>query len=280
MPDDGSAGPGLYLKVYREAEAAATTLAVTDALARRNDQGDPDRFVIPETVAFDRELRALVLREERAERTLDEEIRSAPDPAPAARRVARALADLHRSAVPLPTERTLQADLASLEADARRLALALPSVGSEVRSRVGLVLRELAARAGPRAPTHGDLKGDHILLDPGRLVLLDWDFAATADPVLDAGYLLAHLMALPHRAAVRKENAERAVRAFAEEYRSLVPDAWGSRLAPSYVAGIVQVAGGFFRRQEPDWREKVLQLLREGRSERARFLTSRASTPP
>jgi aminoglycoside phosphotransferase (APT) family kinase protein len=56
-------------------------------------------------------------------------------------------------------------------------------LGAEIEETVGAVVASL--EEVPPAPTHRDLKLDHILLDGDRPCLVDLNYFAEADPVLD-----------------------------------------------------------------------------------------------
>src|SRR5438477_586989 len=117
----------------------------------------------------------------------------------------------------------------------------------------------------PSGPTHRDLNPDHILLEGDRIALIDLDFFAEADPVLDAATFLAHLCSMPLRFPVTHDRVRLAARAFAEEYFSHVPRAWRDRVPPHYAGATLKAAVGFFRRQEPRWTEKIAALVKEAR---------------
>jgi hypothetical protein len=89
---------------------------------------------------------------------------------------------------------------------------------------------------------------------------------AKADPVLDPAYLLARLAAMPALFPMPRERARAGAREFAEEYFAHVPSTWQERLPFHYAGRLLEVAHGFFRRQVPDWPEKIATLLEEARA--------------
>jgi hypothetical protein len=114
-------------------------------------------------------------------------------------------------------------------------------------------------------PTHRDLKADHIFLDGERTIFIDLDSFAKADPVLDPAHLLARLAAMPALFPIPRQRARAAAWEFAEEYFSHVPGAWHERLPFHYAGTLLEVAHGFFRRQAPDWPDRIAGLVEEAR---------------
>ena len=181
------------------------------------------------------------------------------------RRVAQALAAFNQGDAPATTRQYLLADqVAVLERARRLLGWACPHLRVEVESIIEGVLAGL--EEVPLGPTHRDLKPDHIFVDGERTIFIDLDSFAKADPVLDPAYLLARLAAMPALFPIPPERARAAAREFAEEYFAHVPGAWQERLPFHYAGTLLEVAHGFFRRQVPDWPDKIATLLEEARA--------------
>jgi aminoglycoside phosphotransferase (APT) family kinase protein len=115
----------------------------------------------------------------------------------------------------------------------------------------------------PPAPTHGDLKLEHILLDGDRLTLLDLDGVAGADPILDVARVSAELVAMSLRSPFPPDRARAIARTFVGEYFAHVPEIWGTRLPLHYAGANLKMAVGFFRRQAPGLPGKIEALLKE-----------------
>jgi hypothetical protein len=62
------------------------------------------------------------------------------------------------------------------------------------------------------------------------------------------------------------ERARTAAREFAEEYFAHVPRGWYDRLPFHYAGALLNAAQGFFRRQVPDWPDRIATLLEEARA--------------
>jgi thiamine kinase-like enzyme len=91
---------------------------------------------------------------------------------------------------------------ASIERLYERLCAALPGEAADLsrfldRAREALRLSDSARRPG--VVIHNDLHHTNLMSGGGRLVLLDWEYAAVADPLLDLACLLAYYpQAVPH----------------------------------------------------------------------------------
>jgi len=117
----------------------------------------------------------------------------------------------------------------------------------------------------PPAPTHGDLKTEHMLLDGDRVIFIDLGTFAGADPVLDPADVLARLAAMPGLFLLPRSRARVAAQAFAKEYFAHVPKSWRSRLPFHYAGANLRLAASIFRNQEPGWRNTVPALIGEAK---------------
>jgi aminoglycoside phosphotransferase (APT) family kinase protein len=84
---------------------------------------------------------------------------------------------------------------ASIERLHGRLCAALPDEGAELspfidRARAALLVSDSARRPG--VVIHNDLHHTNLMDGGGRLVLLDWEYGAVADPLLDLACVLAY----------------------------------------------------------------------------------------
>jgi thiamine kinase-like enzyme len=91
---------------------------------------------------------------------------------------------------------------ASIERLHGRLSAALPDEGAALshfidRARAALLLSDSARRA--RVVIHNDLHHTNLMGGGDRLVLLDWEYAAVSDPLIDLACLIAYYpQAAPH----------------------------------------------------------------------------------
>ncbi len=250
-----------YAKVYRHEKGEQTYQALR---ALWSQAGAREGFTVVRPVAYLSDLRALIL-EEAPGTPLEEILLRDGDTTEAVRRVAQALAAFNQGDAPATTRRHLLADqVAVLERAGRVLGWACPHLRLEVESIIEGVSAGL--EEVPLRPTHRDLKPDHIFLDGERTMFIDLDSFAKADPVLDPAYLLARLAAMPALFPIPPERARTAAREFAEEYFAHVPSTWQDRLPFHYAGTLLEVAHGFFRRQAPDWPDKIATLLEEARA--------------
>ena len=162
--------------------------------------------------------------------------------------VAHAADKLHRAPV-VPSWTHGMADvLAGLDRRLGALAAERPVLAPRL-----VRLLDACGRAGAAlgdapdpAPIHGDLRGGHVLVDAGRLWLLDLEAHALGDPALDAGTLAAHLTEQALRehgdpdalAAVRRAFTEAFVLLSGEHRRRAV-----GVHADLALAGLVQRSG-------------------------------------
>ena len=252
-----------YAKVYRDEGQGQQTHQVLRELwkqAGANGEG----FTVARPLAYLSGLRTL-LQEEAPGRPLEEILLGEGETTGAVRRVARALAAFNQGDAPPTTQPHLLADQVAVLQRARKLlGWACPHLRWEVESIVEGVLGGL--QEVPLRPTHRDLKPDHIFVDGERTIFIDLDSFAKADPVLDPAHLLARLAAMPALFPVPRRRARAAAWEFAEEYFSHVPGAWQERLPFHYAGTLLEVAHGFFRRQAPDWPERIETLLEEARA--------------
>ena len=251
-----------YAKVYRD-EGGERTYRALQALRSRIDE-DNEKFTVAAPIAYLSELKVL-LQEETLGTSLQEMIVQEGDVSPAVRKAAEALAVLHLEHIPTPRRHPLPNEIVALERTGRVLRWACPYLGAEIEETVGAVVASL--EEVPPAPTHRDLKLEHILLSGDRLALVDLDGFAEADPVLDVANVLAHLDGMPFRFPLTREDSwSTAAQTFAEEYFSHVPRSWRRRLPIHYAGAVLKVSVGFFRRQEPDWPGRIATLLEEAKA--------------
>jgi Phosphotransferase enzyme family len=250
-----------YAKVYRHEKGEQTYQTLRTLWKQANANGES--FTVVRPVAYLSDLRALIL-EETPGTPLEEILLGDCDTTAAVRRVARALAAFNQGDAPATTRRHLLADqVAVLERARRLLGWACPHLRLEVESIIEGVLAGL--EEVPLRPTHRDLKPDHIFVDGERTIFIDLDTFAKADPVLDPAHLLARLAAMPALFPIPRQRARAAAREFAEEYFAHVPGGWQDRLPFHYAGTLLEAAQGLFRRQAPDWPDRIAGLVEEAR---------------
>jgi Phosphotransferase enzyme family len=251
-----------YAKAYND-EEGERTFRSHQALRSSADE-DGGTFMVGRPIAYLSSLQVL-LQEEIPGTSLEDILLREEDATLAVRKAAECLAALHLDHVPAPRHHPVRNEIAALERAGRILRWACPHLQAKIGGTVGAVVGRL--QEVPPTPTHRDLKLDHILLDGHRAALLDLDDFAEADPVLDTANFLAHLGGIQVRFPLLREDRWRtATHTFDEEYFTRVPDAWRVRLPVHYAGAVLKMAVGFFRRQEPDWPDRIATLVEEARS--------------
>lgn len=246
-----------YIKVYRDDTGERTFRALQEL---RSIHETEKSLTASTPVVYLSGLRALVL-EKAPGISLEDVLLGGRGTVETMRKIARDLAAFNQSDIVPERRHTLADQISSLERSGRLLKCACPHLSPEIDTIIAAVADGLV-EVQPR-PTHRDLKTDHIFLDGNRTVLIDLDSFAAADPVLDPALLLARLAAMPDLLPVPEDRARAAARAFVNEYFANVPESWRGKLHFHYAGALLEVAHGFFRRQEPDWPEKITSLVRE-----------------
>lgn len=242
-----------FVKIYRESDEADRAVRTLDAVA--GHQSD-----LQATPAVGRlEDLNLVVLPAAVGTTLEAEWGGRGD-LRQARMLGERIAAFHRSRVALDRIHATSDQRANLRRAAERLQWACPELAGTIDHLLPFVLTidDVAL-----CPTHRDLKPEHVFFDGESVTVIDWDSCALSDPVLDLAMLLARAKA----AAARTPHVATALdvwsQTFKQAYFANVPRAWHGRLAVHYAGAALEIAGGFFSRQEPGWRHTVHALVAE-----------------
>jgi hypothetical protein len=249
----------LYAKVYRDEEGERAFEALRLLHDRAEDSGNG--WTVGKPLVYLSQFNALLM-EQAPGTSLQHLLLHGCDPIAAVRKAATALAAFHLERIAAPRRHPLREEMRTVVGAGKLIQHVCPQSSAEVDSILGSIAT-LVVDAPPR-PTHRELKADHMFLDRHRLVLIDLDSFAGADPIVDPARLLAHLAGLRLRFDLPDDGGLRtAAQAFADEYFVHVPPAWRDRLAVHYAGAALKEATGFFRRQEGAWPEKVAALVGE-----------------
>ena len=255
-----------YAKVYPEDQDGEQVYRLVRALWDKAGAAGAD-FTVGRPLAYLSSLRIL-LQDEVPGPPLEALLDREDELIPAVRLAARASAALHLSNLAVPQRHLLRTELARMENVGDVLRSAYPLLRRDIEAIVRAVVAGLDEV--PLAPTHGELRPAHILLDGDRLALVDLDRFAAADPMLDVATFLVHLGNLgPH---VHRPGDRRRVvtRAFVEEYFAHAPIAWRTRLPLRYAMAVLTSAARVSRRgstpDRPDtWPGPIEGFLEEAR---------------
>ena len=126
-------------------------------------------------------------------------------------RIADGLAELQRDGPDPERTHGAREEALALAKQLRPLAAVRPEAAQSLERAAAAALDAMTPR--PQRPAHRDLHPAQILLGAGRsMTWLDWDLYACADPLLDPGNLLAHLIELGLRCGRNLEPAADALR--------------------------------------------------------------------
>jgi hypothetical protein len=247
-----------YAKVYSDLDEArhafAVQRAVYDAIVATSANVRVARPIVLDErlgVVIQSEVPGVSLR--RFLRKQDARPSPRRDMTTAIQAAARGLAALHRLDADLDglagklPPRSFESQIARLKRNGRFLRSELPQLGREVADTVSAVVLGLVP--APGAPTHGDIKPDHFLIDRGRVSLIDLDFLRATDPILDLASLDKQLA----------EQSPAAAEAFRAEYFAQVPEAWRRRLALHHAMALVGDATDIVRKHGS--RDQVVALV-------------------
>jgi len=249
-----------YVKVYHNEKGKQTHEALRELWTRAEAGGAG--FTVGRPVAYLSSLRVLV-QEEVVGTSLKDMLLRGDDVTPVMRKVARDLAALHLGHTVTARRRRLRDEVTRLEKAGKLLRWACPHLGPEIEEIVGAVVAGLG-EVSP-APTHCDLKPNHIMLDENRLILIDLDGFAWADPILDVARLSAYLIKAPLLSPLHHDQPRAVARTFVEEYFAYAPEAWRERLPLHYAGAYLRLAFGLWRRQPPGWPDKVENVIKEAK---------------
>ena len=119
----------------------------------------------------------------------------------------------------LKEKKTLPQGVSHAHERAGRLQFAAPELGAKAERLLDAVTARLPAYDGAMTFLHGDFKGTQVLIDGGRINVIDLDSACIGDPAVDVGNMMADM----HReAALADAPYTRALAdAFLDEYVAL-----------------------------------------------------------
>ncbi|MDQ7065577.1 MAG: aminoglycoside phosphotransferase family protein [candidate division KSB1 bacterium] len=155
-------------------------------------------------------------------------------------RCGMALAGLQQARVPTANFRSRRGVLLEvtegMQDVSKRHPELLPDL-QQIRSRLEQELADLPEL--PRVSNHGAFRMTQMLRVGNRLGLVDFDGVLLADPMLDAGSFVAHLLYLVVKNELPLEKSLQAIRAFSRGYREMAPWGMPAEVLRWFVAGML-----------------------------------------
>lgn len=259
--DGATAERAFYAKIYRGADECRRAFEIQRAVSARAAVA-AGALVAARPVAHLNERRTLITQALPGT-SLSKIIRRGDAAVPAVRAAARAIAEFHQLDIATPP-RPIEEEIVRLREAEAFLAAERPELTGDVSLLVEAIVAGLDD--APMGPIHGDLKPDHILIDGGRVALMDFDLAAAADPVADVAHLIAFLGKPQERARNRREGPVDAASIFVEEYFAHTPPSWRQRLRIHHALTAVHKAVGLSRRRGADGQDRLEDVLHEAQA--------------
>jgi hypothetical protein len=250
----------VYAKVYEDEAAAAAAHRTLDLLWQR--AGNDGRWLrVPRPLYFD--LEQLVLYQSALPGSHLAHAAGSVTPGQIVA-IARGLALLQQTRLPLPEALSLDDELAKAQESAALVAQAQPQFAPSLESlagRLGTQLPDLPR--APLVPCHGTFKLNHLLHDGAHIGLVDFDSMLLGDPLYDVANFTADLHYLEANGALPPGRAARLGRIFYDAWSDQVP--WSRREAVLdwYVASLLlrKQALKPVKHLHPDATAKIGQLL-------------------
>ena len=248
-----------YLKVYRD-DRGERTLHLLRGLSERAGAG---AYGSVRPLVYWPDVRTLVL-EEAPGTALQQLLLEDRDAFGAVRTVARAVAAFNQDDSGITRRQSIADQLEDVCLAGSLVRWACPDLNAAVEEITAAVVRGLDE--APPAPIHGDLKTDHVFLSGDRVIFIDLDSGALGDPVRDPAHLFAYIASRVGLEAMPAERARAVATAFVDEYFRHVPTPWRGRFPLHCAGALLEVASGIFRRQDPQWQEKVAAAIAQARA--------------
>jgi hypothetical protein len=213
----GGPGPVLIGKIYSDKVRASRAHTMLESL--HASRGSGIECGVPRPVAYLADL-GMSLYQASGGHPLDrlkgEELRHGVHDA------ACWLANLHRSTVPLDRRFDLSIEMGKLTAWEELVIQREPAVASmaaELLARIDSLGRRI--RLSSSVPIHKDFHYQHVLIENGRVVVIDLDEMRAGDPSLDVAHFGAYLRLLAFRTNVPHDDLSGLESLFTDTYASI-----------------------------------------------------------
>jgi Ser/Thr protein kinase RdoA (MazF antagonist) len=146
--------------------------------------------------------------------------------------------------------------LAAQDANLEYLRQVHPALARELQELRATIARlAMTCPAAPLAMAHGDFAHGNVLLDAGRVGIIDFDRAGQAEPAYDVAYFLTHLMSFALRHPERAPHVRRLADHFRAAFGALAPAVSPQRLAVYEALDLSAYVLRNFRKRshQPEW---------------------------
>jgi len=157
--------------------------------------------------------------------------------------------------------RSLANRITRLERESALLSTARPHLAAGLARLVATIIDGLTP--SPSAPTHGDLKPEHVFIDGDTVSLIDFDFLQASDRVLDVLKMEKHLASPRRRVSSSTGGAEASARRFVEAYLAHAAHDARARLALYRAMDTIGDASRVVNGQDADWQQRGDELVGE-----------------
>jgi hypothetical protein len=214
----------IFAKLYSNRDLGEHAYSVLEGLRKHGFATDQDCH-IPEPLSYSPEDGLLITRGVKGVALISCLASSPADLAEHARKAARCLIKLHGSSVRFGSEGDSSAELLKMS---NQLIKAIGHHPHEGRRLLLLTrkLRELAKAIPSRrhvVQTHGRFRHAHVFLESDSVSVMNWDKSCPSDPAIDVADFLHLLRRDTFRKTKSPDRADRATRAFLEEYSGAFP---------------------------------------------------------
>ncbi len=160
-------------------------------------------------------------------------------------------------------ERPLAQEVKAVRRACAHILTLLPETGAQVEALLDRVLA-LAGQlpAEPPAFTHSDFKADHLFVDGQKVMIIDFDTCALADPALDLGKFCADLewwFGLRGRSGVAQAQAD-----FLGGYGQQAPSARLLRARLYQALILLKITARRARLDDPSWAQLTMRMVGRG----------------
>ena len=143
------------------------------------------------------------------------------------------------------------------------ISWAVPELASDVNALARMAGE--AAASPVRALVHGDMKPDHLFVDPasGSVQLIDSGSLCLANPLTDLASMLARLAHLVRIGRHDRHQSAQFCDALAEAYFRKVPAHWRPALGAARAYAALMIARHIVQAHACDWREMLHATIGE-----------------